>query len=63
MRRRIVEYFLDQAGDWVAVLDCGHRRHVRHQPPFLERPWVTSEQGRRDMLGTVVDCRDCELKA
>lgn len=60
MQRRIVEYFVDEEGDWIAVLDCGHRRHVRHQPPFIERAWVTSEQGRDAMLETPVDCRDCE---
>ena len=27
----------DEVGDWVAWLECGHRQHVRHQPPWQER--------------------------
>ena len=27
-------------GDWVAVLECGLGRHMRHKPPWEDRPWV-----------------------
>lgn len=44
----------------VADLACGHRRHVRHQPPFHSRPWVLTEEGRRTRLGATLNCLDCE---
>lgn len=31
--RRIVGFDRDEEGDWVALLECGHRQHVRHRPP------------------------------
>ena len=27
--------------DWVAELECGHTQHVRHDPPWTNRPWVS----------------------
>ena len=36
---------------WVADLACGHTRHVRHDPPWQNRAWVVTEQGRREMIG------------
>ena len=44
--RRIVAYHADELGDWVAELDCGHGQHVRHDPPWQVREWVTTERGR-----------------
>jgi hypothetical protein len=58
--RRIVGFHLDDAGDWVADLECGHDQHVRHNPPWISRPWVTTAQGRSDMLGAVLDCKKCD---
>lgn len=29
----------------MAFLSCGHKQHVRHRPPFFERPWITTERG------------------
>jgi hypothetical protein len=55
----IVGFHLDDEGHWVAELACGHGRHVRHRPPFQERAWTQSEQGRRAMLGVRLDCRKC----
>ncbi len=60
MERKIVGYHQDEQGDWVANLDCGHGQHVRHQPPFINRPWVTTEQGRRSKLGVVLNCVKCD---
>ena len=44
--RLIVGFHQDQEGDWVAELDCGHNQHVRHNPPWQERAWVLSSEGR-----------------
>ena len=59
MRRAIVGFHQDDASDWVAELDCGHRRHVRHAPPLNDRPWVLDEQGRAAKLGSAFDCKGC----
>jgi Protein of unknown function (DUF3565) len=63
VQRAIVGFDRDEAGDWVALLACGHRQHVRHQPPWRERPWVLSEQGRVERLGTPLECRACGVEA
>lgn len=60
MERKIVAFHQDAVGDWVADLACGHTRHVRHDPPLVEHPWVTSEEGRRRHIGDVLDCFDCD---
>lgn len=60
MNQAIVGYHLDENADWVAELACGHFQHVRHQPPFINRPWVVSEQGRNTMLGRQLPCKKCE---
>jgi hypothetical protein len=56
----IIGFEQDEAGDWVALLDCGHRQHMRHKPPFIVRAWVVSAAGRASMLGTQVRCPYCE---
>ncbi|SFW29793.1 DUF3565 domain-containing protein [Nitrosovibrio sp. Nv17] len=60
MERPITGFGMDGEGDPVAILSCGHPQHVRHQPPFINRPWVMDEQGRRSMLGKMLDCVRCE---
>ena len=60
MHRPITGFRLDEAGDWVAILGCGHPQHVRHNPPFVRRPWVTTEGGRRRALGQLLDCVRCD---
>jgi hypothetical protein len=59
-RRAIVGFARDDAGDWTAVLACGHRRHVRHDPPWTVRPWVTTEEGRASRLGARLACLRCD---
>jgi|tagenome__1003787_1003787.scaffolds.fasta_scaffold20389677_1 hypothetical protein len=59
MERAIVGYHQDEHGDWVAELACGHRQHVRHQPPWQVRPWVVDEEGRQGRLGTLLECGLC----
>lgn len=60
MQRPITGFRLDEEGDWVAILGCGHPQHVRHKPPFVSRPWVTTEEGRRRTLGRMLDCVRCD---
>lgn len=60
MHRRITGFREDAEGDPVAILECGHPQHVRHRPPFEERPWVTTAEGRRSKLGLPLDCVRCD---
>jgi tellurite methyltransferase len=60
LNRPIASFRLDDEGDWVAELSCGHGRHCRHDPPFLEREWVTTEAGRAARIGTDLDCVCCD---
>ena len=60
MNRRITGYHLDDEGHWVAELECGHQQHVRHNPPWVNRPWVTTAQGRTAALGAALDCNKCD---
>ena len=59
MMRAIVAYFQDEENHWVALLDCGHTQHVRHDPPWQQRPWVQSEAGRAQHLGSLLACVEC----
>jgi hypothetical protein len=63
MNRRIVGYHQDSNFDWVAELECGHNQHVRHQPPFQLRPWVTTPEGRATRLGIELACKKCDENA
>lgn len=60
MDRTIVEFHLDGDGDWVAELDCGHRQHVRHRPPFQMRPWVLDDEERDARVLTLLECPLCD---
>lgn len=60
MQRAIVGFDQDELGDWRAILACGHRQHVRHNPPLVSRPWVLREEGRQQFLGAVLDCKACD---
>jgi len=57
---KITGFHLDDDGDWVAELDCGHGRHMRHLPPFQNREWVTRTKGRDAKLGMALDCAKCD---
>jgi hypothetical protein len=57
--RRIVGFHRDDLGDWVADLECGHTRHVRHDPPWQNRPWVETPEGRAAQMGQVLECTRC----
>ncbi len=60
MQQPIVGFHLDEYGDWVADLQCGHGQHVRHQPPMTNRPWVLIEEGRKQHLGESLSCKKCD---
>lgn len=60
MKQPITGYHTDVEGDWVAELACGHVQHVRHKPPWIERPWVVTPEGRASMLGFELACKKCD---
>ena len=60
MERGIVGYHRDAEGHWVAERECGHGQHVRHDPPWECRPWVTTPDGRRSRLGHRLNCVECD---
>jgi hypothetical protein len=60
VRRVIVGFEQDEVGDWVALLECGHRQHVRHRPPWQERPWVLTPEGRSERVASPLDCAECD---
>ena len=60
MKQRIIGFHRDEHRHWVADLECGHGQHVRHDPPWSERPWVVTPQGRGEKLGETLDCKKCD---
>ena len=60
MKRPIIRFGHDDIGDWVATLNCGHLQHVRHSPPFINRPWVITEFGRKSKIGEKLNCVRCD---
>jgi hypothetical protein len=63
MKQAICGYHQDEEQHWVAELVCGHYQHVRHKPPFINRPWVVSVRGRKAMLGHQLECKKCDQGA
>jgi hypothetical protein len=61
MKQEISGYHKDEENHWVAELVCGHFQHVRHDPPWVNRLWVTTEEGRNSMLGFELGCKKCDL--
>lgn len=49
----------DEKKDWVADLECGHKQHVRHKPPWQNRPWVLKEETRQRYIGYKLNCKIC----
>jgi len=50
VKQKITGYRKDEQNDWVAELECRHLQHVRHSPPWVNRPWVESAAGREEKL-------------
>lgn len=63
MKQPIAGYHKDEENHWVAELRCGHNQHVRHDPPWTNRPWVISAEGRQRMLGWKLNCKKCDSGA
>ena len=61
--RIIIGFHLDEENHWVADLECGHTRHVRHDPPWQNREWVVTKQGRMEKIGFELDCVDCDKES
>jgi tellurite resistance-related uncharacterized protein len=58
--RRITGFELDEAADWAALLDCHHRQHIRHRPPFRVAPWIDDKTQRAQRIGATLDCPLCD---
>jgi hypothetical protein len=63
MLQPITGFHLDEESHWVAELACGHFQHVRHDPPWQVRVWVTTETGRQAQLGQRLACLKCDQGA
>lgn len=63
MKQSIVGYHKDEEDHWVAELDCGHFQHVRHDPPWTERNWTTTTEGRQSKIGFQLNCVKCDEHA
>lgn len=61
MNKSIIGYHKDTENHWVAELNCDHFQHVRNDPPWTNRPWVESEEGRESKLGQILNCKKCDL--
>lgn len=60
MMQPIIGFHKDKEGDWVADLKCGHTQHVRHDPPWQLRPWVTRAEERIRYIGHKLNCKKCD---
>lgn len=63
MEQKILGFHQDDERHWVAELACGHNQHVRHDPPWTQRPWTTTPEGRAGVLGRTLVCRKCDTGA
>lgn len=59
MPRTILAFTRDADGDWVARLDCGHHRHIRHRPPLADYPWIADDAARDARIGAAIECDRC----
>ena len=60
MQRSILGFHQDVELHWVAELECGHFQHTRHSPPWMNRPWVLTAEGRAAAIGTWLNCKKCD---
>lgn len=59
VERQILALLPDADGQWVATLECGHRRHIRHRPPLSSYPWVLDDVERAARIGSTIECERC----
>jgi hypothetical protein len=62
MKQPIIGFHQDEFEHWVADLACGHTQHVRHDPPWQNRSWVITDQGREEKIGFELDCVVCDTE-
>lgn len=60
MIQKITGFEKDDEGHWRAILECGHRQHLRHDPPMTTREWVLTPEGRDSRLGFELECKRCD---
>lgn len=60
VKQKITDFEKDDEGHWRAILKCGHRQHVRHDPPMTTREWVMSPEGRDSRVGIELECKRCD---
>ena len=60
MKQKIAGFDKDDENHWRAILECGHRQHLRHDPPMTTREWVLTEEGRASRIGYELDCKRCD---
>jgi len=60
VNKAITGYHKDTENHWVARLVCGHFQHVRNNPPWTNRPWVETLEGRNAKLGYELNCKKCD---
>lgn len=60
MKQKITGFHRDEENHWVAELGFGHGQHMRHDPPWMEREWVVSKEGRDSRLGAELNCVRCD---
>ena len=60
MKQKITGFDKDDEDHWRAILECGHRQHLRHDPPMTTRTWVLTEEGRASRIGFELDCKRCD---
>lgn len=63
MEKPIVGFHQDGERHWVAELECGHFQHVRHNPPWIDRGWVVTAEGRNAAIGARLPCKKCDVGA
>jgi tellurite methyltransferase len=62
MQRRILSFETDEDGDWRVRLDCGHQRHLRHDPPREVRPQLSDPHAREEAIGQEIECGRCDQR-
>ena len=63
MKRRITSFAQDEERHWTVQLECGHRQHLRHDPPLTNRPLVLTAEGRESLIGEELNCLPCDEEA
>ena len=59
MERAILSFEQDEEGQWTVLLECGHRRHLRHDPPRESRPELMDVASREAAVGGMLHCGLC----